>query len=368
MYRQGYGGPSGGPNPNPYNAGYGAGGAYGNPVSSQGYGGPSNFGGNAPYSSGSAADDNKKGGNDPLLALIRWFKARSDKERSAVVGVAAVAALVLFYFIIEDHDTLFVMSEIIHFIGIALLGYKLLKQKNSAGLSLGSQELTLVFLCMRMFCSLVMEYDVHTLLDLMSLGATASVVYALRGPLKATYQKEFDTMHNLMVIAPCLVLALFVHPSTRHNFVLRTMWAFCVYLEAVSVLPQLRMMQKSGHVEKFTAHYVFALGLSRFVAASHWILQLLEGNSMLYRSLTSLWPAMVLISEIVQTGILADFCWIYVKSYKSGSGTVLVSLLGSGGGGDGGGLSPERTLNARSLSRLLDHSPGNIVLPSVGIV
>lgn len=155
----------------------------------------------------------------------------------------------------------------------------------------------------------------------MSLGATAAVVYAMRGPLKATYQKEFDSMHNLMVIAPCLLLAVFIHPSTRHNFLLRIMWAFCVYLEAVSVLPQLRMMQKSGHVEKFTAHYVFALGLSRFVAASHWILQLLEGNSMLYRSLTSLWPLMVLVSEIVQTGILADFCWIYVKSYRSGSGT-----------------------------------------------
>ena len=315
MYRQGYGasGPTGGPGPsNPY----------GNPYANSGFQNQSFQQPSHAYANDTS--DTKKAGNDPLLTVIRWFKARSDTERTVVVGIAALMALVLFYFIIEDHDTLFVMSEVIHFIGIAVLGYKLLKQKNSAGLSLGSQELTLVFLAMRMFCSFVMECDVHTLLDLMSLAATGGVVYALRGPLKATYQKEFDTMHNLMVIVPCLVLAVFVHPSTRHNFVLRMMWAFCVYLEAVSVLPQLRMMQKSGHVEKFTAHYVFALGLSRFVAASHWILQLLEGNSMLYRSLTSLWPAMVLISEIVQTGILADFCWIYVKSYRSGSGAIVL--------------------------------------------
>ena len=51
------------------------------------------------------------------------------------------------------------------------------------------------------------------------------------------------------------------------------MWALCVYLEAVSVLPQLRMMQGAKVVEKFTAHYVFALGLSRFVSCAHWILQ-----------------------------------------------------------------------------------------------
>ena len=208
--------------------------------------------------------------------------------------------------------------------------------------------------------------DVHTLLDLMSLGATAAVVYAMRGPLKATYQKEFDSMHNLMVIAPCLLLAVFIHPSTRHNFLLRIMWAFCVYLEAVSVLPQLRMMQKSGHVEKFTAHYVFALGLSRFVAASHWILQLLEGNSMLYRSLTSLWPLMVLVSEIVQTGILADFCWIYVKSYRSGSGTSR-SLATRCGRCVCVVVCSFVLTRSRSFSLVLARS-GNIVLPSVGIV
>jgi ER lumen protein retaining receptor len=53
----------------------------------------------------------------------------------------------------------------------------------------------------------------------------------------------------------------------------QVLWAFCVYLEAVSVLPQLRMMQKAKVVEKFTAHYVFALGLSRFISCAHWILQ-----------------------------------------------------------------------------------------------
>ena len=56
------------------------------------------------------------------------------------------------------------------------------------------------------------------------------------------------------------------------------LWALCVYVEAVSVLPQLRMMQKAKVVEKFTAHYVFALGLSRFISCAHWILQLVDGD------------------------------------------------------------------------------------------
>jgi ER lumen protein retaining receptor len=137
-----------------------------------------------------------------------------------------------------------------------------------------------------------------------------------------------------------------------------------VYLEAVSVLPQLRMMQNAKVVEKFTAHYVFALGLSRFVSCAHWVLQvgwdmwlretdvrcimsdalppllavvhpalqaadtahagslgvptpaqvvcclpqIIDGDSFLLQAIGSgLWPAMVLLSEIVQTFILADF-------------------------------------------------------------
>lgn len=54
---------------------------------------------------------------------------------------------------------------------------------------------------------------------------------------------------------------------------MQVLWAACVYLEAVSVFPQLRMMQNSKVVERFTAHYVFALGLARFLSCAHWVLQ-----------------------------------------------------------------------------------------------
>ena len=152
---------------------------------------------------------------------------------------------------------------------------------------------------------------------------------------------------------------------TRQHGRLQILWALCVYLEAVSVLPQLRMMQNAKVVEKFTAHYVFALGLSRFVSCAHWVLQvgdfflcelvetsakgrctatapagmsalwvpsctcslsctlgavkspahvvcaslqIIDGDSFLLQAIGSgLWPAMVLLSEIVQTFILADF-------------------------------------------------------------
>lgn len=105
-----------------------------------------------------------------------------------------------------------------------------------------------------------------------------------------------------------MALAIISHPKTRHMFVFRVLWAFCVYLEAVSVVPQLVMMQRANVVEKFTAHYVFALGLSRFVSCAHWVLQVLDGDTFVFKAMyMGLWPACVLLSEIVQTFVLADF-------------------------------------------------------------
>ncbi|KAK6121434.1 hypothetical protein DH2020_044823 [Rehmannia glutinosa] len=298
-----------------------------------------------------------------------------------------MAALVLLRAIVHDHDNLFVAAEAVHSIGIAVLIYKLMKEKTCAGgmrkfgslrsaglgmrkfgafvnwgfggvgvwcwLSLKSQELTAIFLAVRLYCSFVMEYDIHTLLDMATLATTLWVIYMIRFNLKSSYMEDkdniplyyvpraaflvtllsaFSIIHDLMStkftmvlvlyfeVLPCAVIALLIHPSTSHHIINRIAWAFCVYLEAVSVLPQLRVMQNTKIVEPFTAHYVFALGVARFLSCAHWVLQDDINTSFGHRGHLlvalgyGLWPSMVLLSEIVQTFILADFCYYYVKS------------------------------------------------------
>ena len=45
-----------------------------------------------------------------------------------------------------------------------------------------------------------MEYDIHTVLDAMTLVATIWVIYELRGPLKSTYQAEQDNLQSYFVV------------------------------------------------------------------------------------------------------------------------------------------------------------------------
>ncbi|GJX37009.1 putative ER lumen protein-retaining receptor [Tanacetum coccineum] len=86
---------------------------------------------------------------------------------------------------------------------------------------------------------------------------------------------------------------------------------FEFYLEVVSVVPQLKI------VEPFKVHYLFDLSVARFLSCAHWVRQVLDNHDRLLTALGyGLWPSMVLISEIVQTFILADFCYYYVKRNK----------------------------------------------------
>ncbi|CAN0899376.1 ER lumen protein-retaining receptor [Linum grandiflorum] len=264
----------------------------------------------------------------PIYMVTTWVKRQPPKVKGFLAVVAGMSALVLLRFIVHDHDNLFVAAEAVHSLGISVLIYKLMKEKTCAGISLKSQELTAIFLAFRLYCSVVMEYDIHTLLDLATLATTVWVIYMIRFNLKSSYMAGKDNFALYFVLVPCGVLALLIHPSTSHNILHRIFWAFCVYLESVSVLPQLRAMQNTKIVEPFTAHYVFALGIARFLSCAHWVLQVVDSRGHLLVALGyGLWPSMVLISEIVQTFILADFCYYYVKSVFGGQ---LVLRLPSG--------------------------------------
>lgn len=69
-----------------------------------------------------------------------------------------------------------------------------------SGLSLRSQEVTAIFLAVRLFCSVIHEGDIHTVLDLLTLLATAWVIYMIRFKLKSTYITQLDGFKILYLV------------------------------------------------------------------------------------------------------------------------------------------------------------------------
>jgi len=107
------------------------------------------------------------------------------------------------------------------------------------------------------------HFEIHVSLCTSGIGGSASLMLLLTegiGLMLANFTSSATTLHIVVVychlivlgllllpfkVLPCAGLALLIHPSTSHNIVNRISWAFCVYLEAVSVLPQLRLMQNN---------------------------------------------------------------------------------------------------------------------------
>lgn len=191
-----------------------------------------------------------------------------------------------------------------------------------------TQELTAMFVLARLCCSFSMEGDIHTVLDFLTLVSTLWVIYKIKFKLKSTYIAKLDSMPLYYVAVPCAILAILVHPHTYHALAARILWAFAVYLESISVLPQLRMIQNAKIIEPFTAHYVFALGVARFLGCAHWIIRVYDsaGRYLFLVGAGYIWLPMVLLAEIVQTFILADFCYYYIKGVMDGRLIVYLPL------------------------------------------
>ncbi|CAN8268547.1 unnamed protein product [Cochlearia groenlandica] len=262
----------------------------------------------------------KKRGVSAVNVVFGWLRQQSNKVK---IGLGIILSLILVVFLklaVKNHNHFFVASELIHAVGILILIYKLTLQKTCSGLSLKTQEVTAVFLALRLICSINMEGDIHTILDFASLVSTLWVIYMIRFKLRSSYMKTLDSFHTYYVLVSSAILALIINPSMGYSYINRVMWAFCVYSESVSVLPQLRLMRNSQIIEPFTSHYVFALGIARFLACAHWIIQVFEtrGHYLWLIGAGYFWFPVVLLAEIVQTFILADFCYYYVKSVMEG--------------------------------------------------
>ncbi|XP_039020511.1 ER lumen protein-retaining receptor erd-2.2-like [Hibiscus syriacus] len=261
---------------------------------------------------------------DSKSAMKEVFEYWIWKQPMLLKVFLAVMALVLSFtamkLILKDNNHFFIASELTHATGIVALIYKLTTKRTCSGLSLKSQELTAMFLAVRVVCSFMLEGDIHTLLDLATFVFTAWLIFMIRSNLKSTYIKDLDNFPLYSMVVPCAILAVLIHPRGSDMYISRLLWAFCVYLEAVSVTPQLRMMQNAKMIEPVTAHYVFALGVARFLSCANWIIQVYEtgGTYLFLVGYGYLWFPMAILAEIVQTFILVDFCYYYIKSFMQG--------------------------------------------------
>lgn len=159
----------------------------------------------------------------------------------------------------------------------------------------------------------------NTIMKILFISSTLYIVHQMRTRYVHTYNATADAFRVPFLVGPAAVAALLFHLK---NTVVEVLWAFSIFLEAVAIMPQLFLLQKTGEVENITSHYIAALGAYRALYAVNWVWRAFWEPG--YRQWLA-WTA-----GVVQTVLYADFFYHYIKRY--------VWNLGAEGGGESRGL------------------------------
>ncbi|KAK7369156.1 hypothetical protein VNO80_11190 [Phaseolus coccineus] len=202
-------------------------------------------------------------------------------------------------------------GDMIHLLSILLLLLKIYATKSCSGVSRKTQELyAIVFIAryLDLFTDFISVYN--TFMKVVFIASSLAIVWCMRfhAVVRRSYDRELDTFRYFFLVGASFALALIWHEKFSVQEVFR---AFSIYLEAVAILPQLVLLQRSGNVDNLTGQYVFFLGAYRAFYILNWI----------YRYLTeprfTRWIAG--ISGVVQTALYADFFYYYFISWKNNS-------------------------------------------------
>ncbi|PUZ46759.1 hypothetical protein GQ55_7G108500 [Panicum hallii var. hallii] len=158
-------------------------------------------------------------------------------------------------------------GDMTHLISVLVLLLKIHTIKSCAGVSLKTQELYALVFSTRyldIFTDFTSLYN--TVMKLIFLGSSFSIVWYMRHHklVQRSYDKDHDTFRHQFLVLPCLILALLIHEQFTFKEV---MWTFSIYLEAVAILPQLVLLQRTRNIDNLTGQYVFFLGLDVRICA-----------------------------------------------------------------------------------------------------
>ncbi|OXB50934.1 UNVERIFIED_CONTAM: hypothetical protein H355_010219 [Colinus virginianus] len=196
----------------------------------------------------------------------------------------------------------------LHLLSIFLLMFKLYRSKNCAGLSARMQECYALVFCCRyvdLLWSFISVYNSG--MKIIFILSTLYLIYLMRWkpPISLTYDAKADNFNFwLYLLPPCFLLAICTADSLLPSHVC---WCFSIWLESVSIIPQLLLLQKQRQVENLTSHYVACMGLYRLLYILNWV----------FRYLTEIPPHVNIVSwvgGVVQTLLYADFFYYYVHS------------------------------------------------------
>lgn len=201
-----------------------------------------------------------------------------------------------------------VLGDLSHLASICILLHKMVQLKSCSGISFKSQALYFLVYITRYLDLFVTTSIYNAVFKILFIGAQGYIIYLMVNAYKPTNDPNLDTFRVQYLLGGAAVVAV-VFPY-EYSF-MEILWAFSIWLEAVAILPQLFMLQRTGEAETITANYLFALGLYRALYIPNWVYRYVmePKHKVDYIAVTA---------GIIQTVLYSDFFWIYYNKVLKG--------------------------------------------------
>jgi len=157
----------------------------------------------------------------------------------------------------------------------------------------------------------------YQLSDVVALVLCGQIAYCIYKKFAGTYQAEYDLWQVGHTVLVCAVLAVAIHPDLNNRPVFDSIWTASLYIDVVSMLPQLYLINKAGNkLDALCAHYVALISFSRLVDTIFW-----------YHGYEELAPEnggfnlagwTVAGAHILHFFLMADFLYLYLSAMFRG--------------------------------------------------
>lgn len=263
---------------------------------------------------------------------ISYEMRKRKKDVIMWLGFIVIVALCFICISSKEFSFFMVLSAMTQTFALFIIAQKVYNYQNSSGLSLNSMICYLILIGSRLsstvFYSGYLPSDsagdwFYQLCEVTSLILTVVIIIFITKLFKDTAEGENeDQVDYKYLVVPALILALLVHTGLNNNLLTDIAWSFSMYLESVSIFPQLFLfMKKKGQIESYTSHYVSLQGISRFFSLVFWFYTYEELNEEMDDSISifhSYTGYFLIASQLVQLIIMIEFYYYYIKSLLSG--------------------------------------------------
>jgi len=145
----------------------------------------------------------------------------------------------------------------------------------------------------------------------------ATICYLSRRLYADTYKADADGLNHVWLLVPTLGVAMVLHTNLDGYLPCDIAWAFALYLEAVTVLPQLCMFMQERSTQPHTSHFLAAQALAKLMSFGFWASSFSElaHEDHPINKYAGHW---VVVVQLIQLIIMGDFLYHYIRCVRKG--------------------------------------------------